>query len=248
MFGTRARAILAAGVVIATLAPINGAARAATAADGDPAQVGRFSAAFEEAAAKCVLDADGRELCKPTAASTIVLPTGRVLYWDALEGTERINLTILVEGGDSQGSARTRVLDLSTGTPRFRAPTPEDSGANPNGHESEYLPYVPHDDPIVNDADLFCADQVQLADGRILSVGGTDWYAEPYYGELNDHHYGLPELEGVNNAAPLRSLHRDVDAIGVDALRALVPVAGHAAGRPGARGGRRQQADQAALP
>ncbi|HJR25740.1 MAG TPA: galactose oxidase early set domain-containing protein [Acidimicrobiales bacterium] len=197
MFGWRTRALAVAGAVITASVPISGSAGAA---DGDPAQIGRFTPAFEEAGGTCVVDADGRELCKPAAATTVVLSTGRVLYWDALEGTENVNLTVLAEGGHSQGSARTRVLDLSTGSPRFRAPTPEDGGANVTGHGSEYLPFVPHDDPIVNDADLFCADQVQLADGRILSVGGTDWYAEPYYGEYLGHRYGLPELEGLHNA------------------------------------------------
>ena len=197
MFGWRTRIVLVAGALVTASAPISGTAGAA---DGDPAQVGQFSAAFEEAAEKCVIDADGRELCKPTAATSVVLPTGRVLYWDAVEGTENINLSILAEGGHAAGSARTRILDLSTATPRFRAPAPEDGGANVLGHESEYLPYVPHDDPIVNDADLFCADQVLLADGRILTVGGTDWYAEPYYGEINGHRFGLPELEGLHNA------------------------------------------------
>ena len=103
-----------------------------------------------------------------------MLATGRVLYWDALEGTENVNLTILLEGGHQTGNDRTRILDLGTGTPRFRTPSPEDGGATGEGNASEYLPYVPHDDPIVNDGDLFCSDQVQLADGRILTVGGTE--------------------------------------------------------------------------
>ena len=51
MFGTRARAVVIAGVVVATLAPLSGPAGAV---DGDPAQVGQFTAPFEEAGGKCV--------------------------------------------------------------------------------------------------------------------------------------------------------------------------------------------------
>ncbi len=84
MLGTRGRVVIA-GVVIATLAPISGSAGAV---DGDPAQVGQFTVPFEEAGGKCIIDADGRELCKPAGATQVMLATGRVLYWDGVEGTE----------------------------------------------------------------------------------------------------------------------------------------------------------------
>jgi hypothetical protein len=41
---------------------------------------------------------------------------------------------------------------------------PDDRGKTP-GHD--------------NNGDMFCSYQVQLADGRILDLGGTDWYSEP---------------------------------------------------------------------
>lgn len=195
MVRSRARALLVAGVAVAALAPLTGGS--AGAAGGDPRQVGQFSRPFEEAGGTCVIDADGRELCKPAGTAQMALATGRVLYWDALEGTENVNLNALLEGAHQTRNDRTRLLDLTTGTPRFRAPSPEDSGANPNGNPSEFLPLVPHDDPIINDGDLFCSDQVQLVDGRILAVGGTDYFAEPYVGELQGHDYGLIELEGI---------------------------------------------------
>jgi hypothetical protein len=189
--------VVVAGVVIATLAPLS---TSAGAVDGDPAQVGQFSAPFEEAGgAPCRTDADGREICKPAAASQIMLATGRVLYWDALEGTENINLNALLEGAHQTRNDRSRTIDLSTGVPRFRAPSPEDGGAGAEGSESEYLPFVPHDDVIINDGDLFCSDQVFLADGRLLTVGGTDYFAEPYLGEVAGTHYGLIELEGTRH-------------------------------------------------
>ena len=195
MIRVSTRALLGAGLVVAALAPLT--TGSAGAAGGDPRQVGQFTAPFEEVGGKCVIDKDGRELCKPAGTSQMALATGRVLYWDALEGTENVNLNALLEGAHQTRNDRTRILDLSTGTPRFRTPSPEDSGANPKGNPSSYLPLVPHDDPIINDGDLFCSDQVQLADGRILAAGGTDYFAEPYVGELQGTQYGLIELEGL---------------------------------------------------
>ncbi len=195
--GSKTRASALAALALTLMAPLIGGAQA-SAADGDPRQVGRFTAAFEEAGGKCVIDADGRQLCKPAGTTVITLTTGRSLYWDALEGTENVNFNALLEGAHQTRNDRSRVLDLSTGTPRFRTPAPEDGGAFPDGHDSEYLPGVPVDDPIVNDGDLFCSSLVQLADGSVLVVGGTDYYAEPYVGNLGGTEYGLIELEGTN--------------------------------------------------
>jgi hypothetical protein len=195
--GSKTRASALAALALIVMAPLVGGADA-EAADGDPRQVGQFTAAFEEAGGKCVIDADGRQLCKPAAASLVSLVTGRSLYWDALEGTENIDLNALLEGAHQTRSDRSRILDLTSGVPRFRAPTPEDGGAFVDGHDSEHLPGIPHDDPIVNDGDLFCSDLVQLPDGRILVAGGTDYYAEPYVGNLGGTEYGLIELEGTN--------------------------------------------------
>ena len=60
MARTRGRAGVVAGVVIASLLPLRGTAAAV---DGDPAQVGRFAPAFEEAGERCRTDVDGRVLC-----------------------------------------------------------------------------------------------------------------------------------------------------------------------------------------
>jgi hypothetical protein len=193
----RTRALFATAALLATVAPLSSGAAAA---DGDPRQVGQFSAPFEETGGKCVDDADGRLLCKPAGTAVSSLVTGRVLYWDALEGTENVNLNALLEGGTKTRDDRTRVLDLTGSSARFRTPSPEDAGAYPDGNGGEYLPLTPYDDPIVNDGDLFCADFEQLVDGRILAVGGTDYYAEPYVGELAGTKYGLIELEGIKAA------------------------------------------------
>ncbi|MGH9085993.1 MAG: galactose oxidase-like domain-containing protein, partial [Acidimicrobiales bacterium] len=196
MLRTRTRT----AVVVAALAALAPVTAGAAAAPPDPAQVGAFTAPFEEAGEQCVIDADGRELCKPAAATVVALATGRVLYWDALEGTENVDLNAVMEGAHQTRNDRTRVLDLSGSVPSFSVPTPEDGGANPDGNGGEHLPGVPNDDPVVNDGDLFCSDLVQLANGRIIAVGGTDYYAEPYLGEVNGTDYGVIELEGLRAA------------------------------------------------
>jgi galactose oxidase-like protein len=63
-------------------------------------------------------------------------------------------------------------------------------------------PVAPPDDAADNDADMFCSDLVQLADGRLLIAGGTDFYAQPSL--PNDvptiGGWGVPELEGLRNS------------------------------------------------
>jgi galactose oxidase-like protein len=63
-------------------------------------------------------------------------------------------------------------------------------------------PVAPPDDPAENDADMFCADLVQLGNGKLLIAGGTDFYAQP---RLPDDlpmigGWGVPELEGLRNS------------------------------------------------
>ncbi len=67
----------------------------------------------------------------------------------------------------------------------------------------EHNPTSSPDDTQKNDGDMFCADLTSLADGRVLIVGGTDWYNEP---AIMDRDKGDPadvgviELEGLRNA------------------------------------------------
>jgi hypothetical protein len=59
------------------------------------------------------------------------------------------------------------------------------------------------DDKAANDGDMFCADLVSLADGRVLVAGGTDWYNEPAVMSRNEGDpadVGVIELEGLRNA------------------------------------------------
>ena len=168
-----------------------------------PAQVGRFLPPFEdtrpsEGPQACRTDADGRKLCKPAGATVVALINGKVLYWDALEGTENVDISGVIEYGKKQRNARTRTIDLSGGTPVFATPTPEDGGANPTGNpDAEPLPLPNTAGDGVNDGDLFCSDQVQLVDGRILAAGGTDWYNDP---SIPGTDFGVAELAGLKNA------------------------------------------------
>jgi hypothetical protein len=66
-----------------------------------------------------------------------------------------------------------------------------------------HAPASPPDDPEANDGDMFCSDISQLADGRLLIAGGTDWYNEPAVAERGQGapaDVGFSELQGVRNA------------------------------------------------
>lgn len=61
----------------------------------------------------------------------------------------------------------------------------------------------PPDDPRDADGNIFCADIAQLADGRNLLVGGTDYYNEPSILNRDEGHpadVGVIELEGLRSA------------------------------------------------
>lgn len=159
---------------------------------------GSFSAPFAEptiagqrTSEKCI-KIDGRWVCKPAAGSVALLPDGRFLYFNALEGTENIETSILTEIDDAFVNDQTRVLTLGENDrPDWVRPEPVDGGANPDGNDSTFLLgdiLVTDDDK--NDGALFCADLVHLPDGSIIAVGGTDYYEEA----------GITELEGLKNA------------------------------------------------
>jgi hypothetical protein len=204
-----ARLVLHASLVaLASLASSRVALAGLLGGDGGtsctPQACGRFGTPFVEptiagqpTADECIAGADGQLVCKPAAGSVAVLADGRVLYWDALEGTERVQFSVVVEFGDEAANDQSRLLTLGPGdVPSWTQPVPADGGANPDGTQN--TPLLPGLN--TNDAQgagaLFCADLVQLADGRILAAGGTNYYMEP---GLEPIPLGLVELEGLKN-------------------------------------------------
>ncbi len=138
--------------------------------------------------------------CLPAGASMVDLPDGRVLFWNALEGEEQITgtNTVLTDGGRLTVNDESRLLTLGAGGPAYRVPGNQDGGADQTTHPDDlplgplaakHYPY--------NDGDLFCSDQVLLANGDVLDAGGTDWYSEPYVPVVDK---GVAELAGVRNS------------------------------------------------
>lgn len=135
------------------------------------------------------------ELCKPAAGTLVQLPDGRLLFWDALEGTENNKYSIVTEGGQTFTNDAARVLTLGAGgAPSWINPSPVDGGANPNGNPGE--PLVPglSTTESYNDGALFGSHQSFLPDGRLLVQGGTDYSSDP---GVNGIPFGAVELTGL---------------------------------------------------
>lgn len=175
---------------------------------GDACRIGKFEGPFAEPTIryadsttgnnervvttdkKCITDAEGQYRCKPTAGSIALLPDNRLVYFNALEGTENVELSIVDEFGFVSIDDQTRVLSLGPAgpvdQPHWQRPSPVRGGANVDGNKSDVLLpgnlLTDAESTAANDGALFCADLTQLADGRIMAVGGTDYYTEPDVG------------------------------------------------------------------
>ena len=222
---TRLRALTGL-CLLATAVPLAGGASAATSSNGrfltpfreDGARYDAATNVFSGGYAKgsktdangCVLNSSpatgapkGNPTaydCLPAGASMVNLPDGKVLFWNALEGEEQVTGTnsVLTDGGRLTVNDESRVLDLRTGKPVFSKPSPVDAGAHdttatddlPLGpFSAQHYPY--------NNGSMFCSDQVLLADGGVIVVGGTDYYTEPYVPVVDK---GVIELQGVKNS------------------------------------------------
>lgn len=204
-----------------------------------PDRVGQWTAPFEEGGSgtpRCVPKDDGSGTdCKPAAQAAAVLPDGRVLYWNGIEGQQNAKGPSVPGLAPAARNDQVRVLDLRSGRPEWVVPS-QDQGAQQNpdikpGNKSyddplaamgvpgrpgdgfvgstwgraglpPHEPQSPPDDPEANDGALFCADLTQLADGRMLLVGGTDWYNEP---DVMSEDRGDPATVGVLELEGLRS-------------------------------------------
>ncbi|MGH8908040.1 MAG: galactose oxidase-like domain-containing protein [Egibacteraceae bacterium] len=173
---------------------------------GDPAVVGRFSAPFAEPTidgqptdAKCV-ETDNPKFpnCKPAAGAVAFLGDDRYFYFNALENTEGVNLSIIAEFGQTAIDDQSRVVDLSKDVPVWTQPEPVRADTNGGPVDAETLPLVPNDAELeefaYNDEALFCADLNFLTDGRVFTTGGTNYYTEP---RIPGTALGVVELEGL---------------------------------------------------
>jgi len=151
---------------------------------------------------RCLYGPDERPIkCKPTAGSVAVLNDGRILYFNALEGTERVEYSIFFEAGHALQNDQTRVMTLAGGTASWVLPQPNDAGAENPDPETLTDPGTLNNENSElrdNDGALFCADLATVAGGRVLAVGGTDYYNEP--GTDIPIPFGISELEGLRNA------------------------------------------------
>src|SRR3954471_8204018 len=189
--------------------PFNGQA----ANNDQPAQFGQFGNPFTEPTIgatktdqKCIENgsdasptSDARHLdCKPAGVSVNVLPTGKVMYYDGLEGTENVRTSIVIEYGHNAGNDQSRLLNLAG--PSWSIPKPSDGGANPKGYANDPLfPPPLSTTEAYNDGALFCSDNKFLADGRVISLGGTAYYLDPGVSS-GDSAWGVSELEGLRSS------------------------------------------------
>jgi hypothetical protein len=205
--GAAAVGLVAAGLALAP--------HGAAVADGaDPAVVGSFAAAVVEPTIggvtsdkNCVPDPErpGETVCKPAAVSTNVLPGDKVMYYNGLEGLERfadVGLdTALPSGGANVPNDKSRLLDLSGKLPMWTTPGHADGSANPKGDPwfNPLLPGLATKEPF-NDGAMFCSDNNILADGRVISAGGTAYYIEPGVSNplLPGGGLGVIELQGLH--------------------------------------------------
>lgn len=188
----RSRPIALALVLVSTTGLTGGTARASGAPTcADAATKGCWSAPFSEGASDTpgiVGKYGGARKPEtieeagdfPTAVSAVVLPTGRILYWDGLSGIQ--NGPTEIDFGRVATPDRSRLLDLGddpSDTPLFLTPSPEAGGAPDN---------------------MFCADQRLMANGKAIVAGGTRYETmEPRFPTGPDGPAGHVELYGSKN-------------------------------------------------
>ena len=143
---------------------------------------GKWSAPFWEGGADA-FDPPSFDTARrfPTAGTAIALPDGRLLYWNALEGSENADLWLgAADGTIPLENSRARLLDLRPPQPAWTKPVLE-RGRTADGDAKR----ATHD--------LFCSDQKLLYDGKVLVAGGSRWDVAE---DTN-----LPEPRGVKDTS-----------------------------------------------
>jgi hypothetical protein len=123
-----------------------------------------------------------RRFCKPAAGSNGLLPDGRFLYVNALEGTEDSEAFGAGDSDKAIEDSQSRVVKINYENNRqskFLKPF-QSIGAKRDDVPTETVPGVTiGENRRGNNADLFCSSQCHLPGGEVLFVGGTNWFTEP---------------------------------------------------------------------
>lgn len=138
-------------------------------ASADPGQTGRWQVPFWEGGSS-PYDPPSLETsaAHATAVSAVALPDGRILYWNGIEGSEKVETAFAADAVATAENSRAKILDLRSGTPEFSDPT------FARGVTDEASPALD---------DMFCADQKHLYDGTVLITGGTEWRDLDLFGD-----------------------------------------------------------------
>src|SRR6059058_176397 len=138
----RPLAVLSAAAAVVGAMPLASVVTSAHAADA----AGTLSPVISQGARPECLTAkyqptDGYR-CPPAAMAAAVLPTGKVLFWDGLEGMNRVQLNTVAEFGDVAQDDQSRVATFGTDTATFTTPANE-TGAPTDGHGDDANQLVP---------------------------------------------------------------------------------------------------------
>ena len=156
---------------------------------------------------RCVEDQEGELRCKVTAGSLIALPDDRFLYWNALEGTENVEVSLIAEFGYVTTNDQSRLLTLAPNTDAPAGHIPRRSTAARRATPAASFP-IQTGGPVPNEganAALFCSDQKMLHDGKVLAAGDKTTTTTPAStGMRSPRRFPFPPgaagLEGIKNA------------------------------------------------
>lgn len=142
--------------VVEVDSPVKTKAKSPLETDADSrVKTGEWSKPFSEGGPDFVPKTDEEAERYPSAVSMAVMPDGRVIYWNGLEGTEQVKISPYLNGDEWAENSRSRILDLRDGTPKWSIPAQEDGGGD----------------------DLFCAHQTWLHNGELLIAGGSRFHS-----------------------------------------------------------------------
>src|SRR3954452_15471353 len=197
----RSAAVLASAVAVIGSVPIATAVTSARAAGPAGSLSGVISQGARRECFTAQYQPDDGYRCPPAAMAAAVLSTGKVLFWDGLEGMNRVQYNVVAEFGDVAQDDQSRLASFGQDSAVFTTPGNQ-TAAPTDGHSDSVNPLLPGGAGAVdgdgNNYDLFCSPLVQLVDGTVLSAGGTHYYTEPGVTDpTTGKTYGVSELQGL---------------------------------------------------